>query len=435
MLLSNTTPISLRDTLAALTAPGASVLQSNTFNTPTSNATIVAPSAARAVEILIWGGGGSGRSGTSAKGGGGGSFVRVICPVIGGQTTFYYGVGAGGTARTNANGLGGGSSNVRFANVSSVSGFGVQGYSASGGGGGTTLSGSGGITSLTNGPTSSTPVKVNVAESGATTTTATGGNAGGQAYGGGTGGAGGTSGTAGTAPGGGGGAASSSLSASGAGAAGRVEFKWYNVPASGATELRDLLAGGTYVKNGSTGVSGAIPSSGSLDLKDFLGYQSLKLSNTSNLVFSSSAQDYDNAVRANVSATFHANGSIQAIEYEDGLPIFQIANVGTGQWLETINGAPGTVATTPYQIQFIRTASSGVNGPHPRGSAVNTWINANSTINWYVDTLDAGGPPPEYIQAGCQGYLLIRIASSGTVIMNAAIQIDAEASNEENPLP
>lgn len=146
--------------------------------------------------------------------------------------------------------------------------------------------------------------------------------------------------------------------------------------------LSEYYAGGTYVPSGTTGVNGAVPSSGTIAISDFYGTSvSVGFSN-----HTLRSNDSGSGGPATVSLFLYANGVARgtvtsaAVAYNiDGVTTttrtFNVANgYSSNQWLTS-----GTA--TDYTVRATWTPTPG--GDTPTGSPLGSWIQlGSSTVSW-----------------------------------------------------
>lgn len=396
-----------------------SYIGANTFTTANAMGTVTAPSGAKwcVIELYSGGGGGAGYySGSLEYGGGGGGFVQLVVPVTAGVTTFGYRVGHGGLGgTTGTSGKAGGYSYANNIPTYSITGLSAI-YCWSAGGGSSSAGGNGGY--------GDSAIRAQTANSHVTNWDTIEGNDGGTgtyyyggdaAYNGGAGGK--TSGAAGTAPGGGG-AAAYLGGTGGAGAAGRVAFIWYGAT-TGTRRLRDYLRQSTKnPHSSSTGLSGAIPSSGTLKLRDFLGVSELGFSG--NTV---SIQGYYGSAIDWVTEPDTATANAQIQIYSNGK--MKLSTGWMDKWFHSPYGNVGVSTTLAgyHQVQFTKTF-----GDTPTGSAVNTWITCTSEPQWWLNTTRSGIGTTSLQNSG---YLRFRRTSDNVETVNVPMLMTSESTVEK----
>lgn len=375
------------------------VRRTDTYSTAGSQGSTTAPSDANFVTIEIVSGGGGGR-GTNAigseYGGAGGTKLTLTMPVTGGSTTFGYSVGAGGTGGAPSNN--GGPGGTSYANgINGLVGFSFAAYGA--GGGGTT---SGGYQGSTLDITDIRDASVNTGTLGTTS--------GGGASGAGVAGGSGSTGAAGNAPGGGG--APNTAGTGGAGGAGQVKFTWYGK--SEVNTLRSYLAGGSYVRQGTAGASSAIPSSGTLKIRDFVAADEIGWSGNTSSGYDISLQGGGTAW---ANCKILANGAISGAT-------LGLTNSGFQRWMRRTLADDSSTITQHFDVLYNRTSvtASGGGDTTLHGSAQNTWIQCSTEPSWnayaYRDTNGTG-------YCIHYGNLAFRRRSDSVVVANVPFNISA----------
>ena len=343
--------------------------------------TSTAPAGATFCIIKAWGGGGGGGAyddvgGQPGLNGGGGGFIYKQIAVTGGSTQIGYSVGGGGAGGTgDGQGASGGDTTLSNA-VSLTAGGGTGGIAGTAGPGGTT---SGGDALSSSGSSN--------------------GNAGGQEFGGG------TSSNSGTGSGGFGG--SSPFQNGSAGQGGKVILEYYTDARKKASAL---YRSGTYVPDNA--LNGTIPTSGTIELTDYLSTSSVGLGVDVNLIAdvgSTFSGQCSTSISFNTDGTY--DGSATVISGGSGS-----STSGTFTGRKWASGFGAASVPTDYWI-YAEVIGAGVS---LSGAATNTWLQLSSTRTW---TNIAGSSDDVWA-------LRIKIAASngGTVIDEMDVDLESLAA-------
>lgn len=369
--VSNTLPLFLKtDVGAAYVNTIGSLISVTNCNVAGSNSA-TAPSGTKFVRIQAWGGGGGGCgywSGGIEYGGGGAGYNELWLPCAEGQG-FNVTVGAGGTGGSSANGNSGGATYINnvFGDISI--------YATGGGAGRRGVAGTGSSSEGVAIPEDwfDSPWKMFDANcaSGINGGSGSGGAAGGTAQGGGATVVS-TVGANGNAPGGGGAPHNVSGGKGGNGGVGTVRFSWYGIT-SNTVFLRDYYNSGNVMAGKTIGKNGILPASGNINLTD--------LRAADHVTVGGSANDYVYAI-----ADFDTQIS----------PSTAFANAVARYWTYGYLNTQYTYRSHPLRLQLRRDDDSLLDhiqirrvhtgGTHvASGAANNTWINANTSPEWYVE--------------------------------------------------
>lgn len=304
--------------------------------------TSTAPASATFCIIKAWGGGGGGGAYDDSisqigQNGGGGGFIYKQVAVTGGSTQIGYSVGAGGAGGTGDNpGADGG--DTTLSNAVTLTAAGGKGGGGTAGAGGTTT---GGDALSSNGSSN--------------------GNAGGQEFGGG------TSANSGTGAGNYGG--SSPFQNGSTGYNGKVILEYYTDARKKASAL---YRSGTYVPDNA--LNGTIPTSGTIELTDYLSTSSVGLGVDVNLVAdvgSTFTGDCSTSISFNTDGTY--DGSATIISGGSGS-----STSGTFTGRKWASGFGAASVPTDYWI-YAEVIGAGIS---LSGAATNTWLQLNSTRTW-----------------------------------------------------
>lgn len=166
---------------------------------------------------------------------------------------------------------------------------------------------------------------------------------------------------------------------------------------SNPISLSEYYAGGAYVPAGTSGTYGAVPSSGTISIRNFYG--------TSNVVITLTNQ--------NVSAVnFGDDAQAQYKVASDG-KVYEQINFGVETELE--QWCTPTSAAGQYQVRA--TVASGTT---PSGSSTGTWIALTGNVAWYFQVAPGN-------QSDCTLTVEIRLAATGVVKDSASIILSAQA--------
>lgn len=167
---------------------------------------------------------------------------------------------------------------------------------------------------------------------------------------------------------------------------------------SNPISLSEYYAGGAYVPAGTTGTYGAVPSSGTISLRNFYG--------TSNAVVSINNQNISDTDFGSAQAYYFvtAGGQIQQSTQSGG-----INPTNLEQWVTP------TSASSLFEARITITS-----GALTGGSGTGTWLALSTTRNWYIENSSSGTIEQ------CVFTIEIRRASTGVVQDSATITLYAE---------
>lgn len=132
--------------------------------------------------------------------------------------------------------------------------------------------------------------------------------------------------------------------------------------------LGDYYAGGTYVPAGTSGTYGAVPSSGTISIRNFYGTSNVVVSFTSFSLFDLAFSPNDAYCGYQIRTDGYVYGTNLGILYDQ-----------LEQWISP------TSAATGYEVYATLTSGS------LTGGTVNTWLPVTSTLQWYVEETGAVG--------------------------------------------
>jgi hypothetical protein len=131
--------------------------------------------------------------------------------------------------------------------------------------------------------------------------------------------------------------------------------------------LGDYYAGGSYVPAGTTGTYGAVPSSGTISIRNFYGTSNVVISITDQSIFDLDASDayayYFLTSGGQVASSTQAGGTSPTTLEQWCTPTSQASN---------------------YEARVTVTT-----GTLSGGSGTGTWLALSSTRNWFVNAKDA----------------------------------------------
>lgn len=166
---------------------------------------------------------------------------------------------------------------------------------------------------------------------------------------------------------------------------------------SNPISLSEYYAGGAYVPAGTSGTYGAVPSSGTISIRNFYG--------TSNVVISITNQSItdSDATAAYAYYFLTAGGQVEQSTQAGGASPSNIE-----QWCTP------TSAASNYEARVTVTSGS-LTG----GSSTGTWLALSSTRNWYVSESTSGNTKQ------CIFTVEIRRTGTTTVLDSATITLEA----------
>lgn len=166
---------------------------------------------------------------------------------------------------------------------------------------------------------------------------------------------------------------------------------------SNPISLSEYYAGGSYVPAGTSGTYGAVPSSGTISIRNFYG--------TSNVVISITDQYISGS---GVSAAYAYYFLTAGGQVESSIDAGGINPTNLEQWC--------TPTSQSSNYEALVTVTSGTLSG---GSGTGTWLALSTTRNWYVEEFTPGGSNL------CQFTVQIRKIGTTTVLDTATIDIEA----------
>jgi hypothetical protein len=168
---------------------------------------------------------------------------------------------------------------------------------------------------------------------------------------------------------------------------------------SNPISLSEYYAGGGLVPAGTSGTYGAVPSSGTISIRNFYG--------TSNTVISITDQTIYGFATSSAGAWYFllANGQVQGSTDFNGINPFFIEN-----WV-----TPTSQAANYEALVTILTGSL-------TGGTTGSWVALSSNRSWYVNQTGNG-------QKTCTFTVQIRRVGTGTVLDTATITITADVND------
>jgi len=167
---------------------------------------------------------------------------------------------------------------------------------------------------------------------------------------------------------------------------------------SNPISLSEYYAGGSYVPAGTSGTYGAVPSSGTISIRNFYG--------TSNAVISITDQTIGTPSFTAAYAYYFltAGGQVAQSTQAGGINPSNIE-----QWVTPTSAAPNYEARVTV-----------VSGTLSGGSGAGTWLALSSTRQWYVEEFTSGNINT------CVFTVEIRRTGTTTVLDSATITLTAE---------
>ena len=163
--------------------------------------------------------------------------------------------------------------------------------------------------------------------------------------------------------------------------------------------LNEYYAGGTYVPAGTSGTYGAVPSSGTISIRNFYG--------TSNVVISITDQSIDGFGTSSAGAWYYltSGGVVQGSTDFNGINPYFIEN-----WVTPTSQAANYEA-------FVTVTSGSLNG-----GTTGSWVALSSNRSWYIQSTVTG-------LKTCVFTVQIRRIGTGTVLDTATITLNADVSD------
>jgi len=167
---------------------------------------------------------------------------------------------------------------------------------------------------------------------------------------------------------------------------------------SNPISLSEYYAGGTYVPAGTSGTYGAVPSSGTISIRNFYGTSNVVISITDQNIFGFDAPS------AYAYYFLTAGGQVEQSTDPGG-----INPTNLEQWCTP------TSAASNYEARVTVTS-----GALTGGSGAGTWLALSSTRNWYVSESVSGSTNI------CDFLVEIRRTGTTTVLDSANITLEAQ---------
>lgn len=166
---------------------------------------------------------------------------------------------------------------------------------------------------------------------------------------------------------------------------------------SNPISLSEYYAGGSYVPAGTSGTYGAVPSSGTISIRNFYG--------TSNAVVNFSDHTVYAADFGSTQAGYQINGG-------NG-NAYQFINFGSPTFVE--QWVTPTSAAGNYEVYVTNTGSA------ISGGTLNSWVAVSGNPAWYLDAYGSGTSLISYLS------MQVRRVGTSTVLDTWTVTLDAQA--------
>jgi hypothetical protein len=165
---------------------------------------------------------------------------------------------------------------------------------------------------------------------------------------------------------------------------------------SNPISISEYYAGGGLVPSGTTGINGAIPSSGTISFSQFYGAPQAVISLPPSISVIDSRFGGTAQARVNITSA----GEVLEFTSTNG-------DISLGDWIDPVSAGTGN-----YEVR-----ASGLSGDTP-GGTFDTWLNLGTNRQWTISRSSNG-------TSGCSFTLEIRPAGGGSILATSSVSLDA----------